>query len=366
MFCIAYYPALVRSVIWFPVFALFLGVRWTGSSRTLALTAGIAVLLLNLCLSGGISIPAVAQPLWIVAAIALASDAPPKAGQERASLLGFAIRFLPVPILGVLALIYWTMFLEPVAEGAKLVRLALRAENYLAVLNNPNIEGVPENVRAEIRRNPRAFVDQAVLRPLQRAAEASPGDSRHPSSLANWTGVLWQLVRDDPRYSDPIRNEARNYALKCREMDPFNREGYMAEATLEEMFGSDFMRRSWQPTLAVSVPWGPFPQMLPVQPLGGFVALYEAPSVTPASKTARLEFEQAATALRHAVELSPTQPFVRFRYMGALISAGHTKEAERQANELLVRDRAATHKSRKLTDPQREQVSRWLQTRPNK
>jgi hypothetical protein len=353
----------IRSLFWFPAFALFFSLRWSGSVRTLALGAGLAVLLLNLCLSGGISVPAVAQPLWIVAAIALAPATSGAAEYQRAGSLAFLVRLLPIPILGGLGLIYSTMFLEPVATGAHLARLALRAENYLPVLNDPTIEGVPENIKEEIRRNPRAFVDHSVLRPLQLAAEANPGDSRYQISLANWTGVLWQLVREDPRYGDTIRDNARSYALKCQAMDPLNREGFLAEARLNAMFAAHSIARSWRPTLAVSVPWGPFPQMLPLQPLGCFVLIREAPFLTPAWKTAHLEYDQAATALGHAVDLSPTQPFVRFEYMGALISAGHFKEAERQANELLHRDRMAAHKSRRLTDPQREHVYRWLQTR---
>src|SRR5262249_53119535 len=63
---VAVLPSLIRSLVWFPAFALFLNIRWTGPSRTLALVAGIAVLLLNLCISGGIGLPAVATSLWTV------------------------------------------------------------------------------------------------------------------------------------------------------------------------------------------------------------------------------------------------------------------------------------------------------------
>jgi hypothetical protein len=352
-----------RSLFWFPAFALFYSLRWSGPVRTLALGAGVAVLLLNLCLSGGISVPAVAQPLWIVAAIALAPTTSPAVSKELGGPFAFIIRFLPIPIIAALGLFYSTMFLEPVATGAHLSRLSLRAGNYLSILNDPTREDVPPDIAREIRRNPRAYIDHSVLRSLQIAAEANPEDSRYLISLADWTGVLWQLSRDDPKHRDTIRDTARRYALACQAKDPKNREGFLVEARLEAMFGAHFLARSWQPTLAVSAPWGPFPQMLPIQPLGSFVRIFEEPSLTPAWKTAHLEYDQSAAALGHAVDLSPTQPSVRFQYMGALISAGQTKEAERQANELLRRDRAAVHKSRRLTDPQREHVYRWLQAR---
>jgi hypothetical protein len=357
----------VRSIAWFPVFALFYSLTWSGRARTLALGAGVAILLLNLCLSGGISIPGVAQPLWIIVAIAVADPialAPPR---ETTGPLDFVIRLLPIPILGGLVLFYLTMFLEPVARGADLARLSLRAGNYyLLFLYKPADTRIPPNIASDIRRHPRSYLDHSVLRPLQRAAEANPDDSRYQSALANWTGVLWQLVKDDPRYSDTIRDTARKHALKCQAMDPFNREGFLAEATLEAMFGAHFHARSWQPTLAVSVPWGPFPQMLPIQPLGCFVHILEEPSRTPAWKTAHLEYEQSAVALGHAKDRSPTQLSVRFQYMGALVSAGRVKEAELEASEILRRDRAALHKSRKLSNPQREHVYRWLKARQTK
>lgn len=355
-----------RSLFWFPAFALFFSLRWSGSIRTLALGAGIAVLLLNLCLSGGISIPAVAQLLWIIAAIVLAPAASVPADRKASGSLGFLMRFLPIPILGGLGLLYSTMFVEPVATGAHLARLALHAENYLPVLNDPTYAGVPEDIKTRIRRNPPSFVEQSVLRPLELAAEANPGDSRYRLSLANYTGVLWQLVRNDPRFSESIRDQARAHALDCQRMDPLNREGYLTEARLDAMFAAHSLARSWQPSLALMVPWGPFPQMLPIQPLGVLVQLTESRYLKPGLRTARQEYEQAAAALGHAVDLSPTQPYTRFEYMGALISAGRITEAERQANELLRRDRAAAHRSRRLTDPQREHIYRWLQSRQNR
>ena len=66
----------VRSVVWFAVFALLEGTSWRGPSRTVAISAGLAALLLNLCVSGGIAWPSVAQPLWLLAALAVGGVVP--------------------------------------------------------------------------------------------------------------------------------------------------------------------------------------------------------------------------------------------------------------------------------------------------
>src|SRR5205823_12113091 len=63
----------MRSLIWFASFGLFESISWTGSSRARALTVGVIALLTTLLVSGGISYPPVAQPLWIVAALAVNS-----------------------------------------------------------------------------------------------------------------------------------------------------------------------------------------------------------------------------------------------------------------------------------------------------
>src|SRR5260370_12308820 len=73
MFIYHYHAALLRSLIWFPAFGLFLGVRLSDSARSKALIAGLAVLFLNLCVSDGISLPAVALSLWIVTALVMAT-----------------------------------------------------------------------------------------------------------------------------------------------------------------------------------------------------------------------------------------------------------------------------------------------------
>jgi O-antigen ligase/tetratricopeptide (TPR) repeat protein len=351
----------VRSLIWFPAFALFLSVPWSGRGRTLALTAGVAVLLLNLCVSGGIALSAVATSLWIIIALALPAlplrkaeqDAPRRAGQ-----FDFLLRLLPVPICAALVMAYWGLFLQPTAQGARLARQALKAGNYFGqVVNAGRDDLVPEEWRREIRRNHVGFVRQQILRPLQVAAQANPEDARYPRWLADWTGVVWQMTR-----RDTDRQAAREYAHQTQVLDPFGRGGWLAEATLDAMFGSAFQLQSFYPILAASVPWGPFFNLqLPPQPLGAYVRIWQEPTKTRQAKAAQMEFDQAVKALETAVRLSPTQVYLRFQLAAGLEAAGYWKEAERLERELLKNDPKATHRSRKLTPQQREQIQRWLE-----
>src|SRR5262249_35043781 len=109
----------VRSLIWFPAFALFMSVPWSGPTRVLALLAGVAVLLLNLCVSDGISVPAVAIPLWVLIALVVASwDAQMKQREwleERGGQLDFLRRIVPIPACAALVIAYYGLVLQPTA-----------------------------------------------------------------------------------------------------------------------------------------------------------------------------------------------------------------------------------------------------------
>jgi hypothetical protein len=171
--------------------------------------------------------------------------------------------------------------------------------------------------------------------------------------LANWTRVAWQMTGRD---SD--RDAAWRYALHAQELDPVSREGWLTEANLCTLFGQHLQLRSLTSTLAVSIPWGPFPNLqLPPQPLGT-LAFY---SHIQTARRAQVEFERAINAFAEAVRLGPTQTGIRFQLVSALHVAGYDKEARREARRLLDIDRETTHRSRRLTPDQREQIQRWLE-----
>src|SRR5262249_842050 len=113
----------IRSVIWFVAFAVIDGVLWRSAGRPLVLAAGVLALLVNLLFSGGIGLPSVAQPLWIMAALALNVALPP--GGEAAKTAGnWVWTVLPVPALAVLWLVYLAMVYGPVTNAADAVAQA--------------------------------------------------------------------------------------------------------------------------------------------------------------------------------------------------------------------------------------------------
>src|SRR5579871_4239082 len=118
------YSAAVRSVVWFAAFALLERLAWTNRGRLLALTTGIAALLLNLCVSGGIGFPSLAGPFWVAIALALNSAGlRPVPWLSRAG----AALILPLPIFLGLFLGYGVYILYPVLESDRLMREAVQA-----------------------------------------------------------------------------------------------------------------------------------------------------------------------------------------------------------------------------------------------
>ena len=103
-----------RSIIWFAAFGLFYSIPWSGPSRPLAVAAGLAALLLNLLVSGGIAMPSVAQPLWVMAALALNSIDPAPPAARRST--NWLPRMLPLPVLGGIGVAYFLLLFYPVVN----------------------------------------------------------------------------------------------------------------------------------------------------------------------------------------------------------------------------------------------------------
>src|SRR5262249_36616278 len=189
-----------------------------------------------------------------------------------------------------LVIAYYGLILQPTAYGAALARHSLLAQEYFQRSLGPHeAESVPPDWEQAIRRNRPGFVRQQIIRPLEIAFSANPGDARYLPPMALWSGVVWQMTGNKVD-----REAAWEYALQAEELDPVSRDGWLAEASLCAMFGRQFQLQSWIPTLAVSTPWGPFPNLqLPPQPLGALVRWRNEPAKTPAAKSAQSEFQRA-------------------------------------------------------------------------
>jgi hypothetical protein len=160
----------LHVLVWFASFWVFQHVLPTGDWLAAACLAGVAAVLLNLLVSGGIGSPAVAQPLWAVIGLGLAS----MPARSR-SLPYLPLRLIPLAIAFSLAVGYLHGVLRPVVV----------AQSHSARA-------------AELKRTPPSSSrNRQVADHLQAARAASPRDSRVLMELAIWQweygeGATWR------------------------------------------------------------------------------------------------------------------------------------------------------------------------------
>jgi O-antigen ligase len=193
-----------RSVVWFAAFALFWSIPWSGSSVVLALAAGVAACLLNLCVSGGISFPSVAQPLWTVAALALVL--------ATAGAPGWVLRpglalFLPLPLLAAAAFTYLLMVVLPTTACDYHLRQAHLYQN-LSRQKASNPKTVPD-----VGRSLALATSQ-----LQEAHRADPTNVTPLMALARWD------IEVNPLPGRRGDVEALGLLEQARALDPMGKE----------------------------------------------------------------------------------------------------------------------------------------------
>ena len=202
-----------RSIVWFAAFAIFYSIPWWGPSRTVALLAGIAALLLNLLVSGGIGMPSVAQPFWIMAALSLNSLAPPTRRAERP--MSWLPRMLPVPLLSGLALAYFLLIFCPaVGCGDALVQARRYYPDW-----------------------PRVRSSREILGPLEQAVKADPSNSAHG----------WNWLNGMPNKRSSARGRPSPKHSSCAEqarlLDPENKDSYLFKGRLYVFLAERFPQR---------------------------------------------------------------------------------------------------------------------------
>jgi O-antigen ligase len=324
------WAAALRSVVWFAAYGLLERVAWTDRGRAIALTTGIAALLLNLCVSGGIGFPSVAGPLWIAVALALNAQAPePSRWLSRP---GFPM-IVPLPIFGAIVLGYGATILYPVLASDGLQRQAVEMAGYFRQ------EGAkpPAERPAMIRENPDDFLKKKVIAPLEEALRLTPDDARLHVQLAWWYGNVWELNLQKTKVSDPrIAGAAVGHGGLAARLDPHGNQGYLVQYQLRMRFGlvnEDIGKRG--------------PNRDPL-----FVHEKE--------QTAREQYALAARALESYRPNDPTDAKLRYLLARAWFKAGEAGKGREQAEEALRLDAAATLPTRRLTDPQRSQVQEWI------
>jgi hypothetical protein len=316
----------VRSVAWFGAFALLESVPWTARGRALALAAGVAALLLNLTVSGGIAFPSVAGPLWVVMAVALAAVTPESEGKEAASRVA---RFGPLPVFAALGLSYLVYAFTPVTVGRALVQKGDEAGQHF-------LEQIAKHPDATYVR-PFPLFREKVTKPLEEAAQEDPDDARIQAIRANWYGELWQLELmggRDHRKALPDAETAVGAAVRAQQLDPGEARGYLAEYRLHERFAE--MLRLVADKQADRGRKGELEDQV------------------------REEYRRGAQALMRHVPNDPANPVLRYRIAVAFFQAGDEAAGKEAAEAALELDLGLKGTARRLTDPQRKDLRKRL------
>jgi O-antigen ligase len=320
-----------RAVVWFIMFALLETVPWNRPARALALTGGVAALLLNLAVSGGISFPSVAQPLWIMAALACNSlpSLSPEGGRSsnRAPFSRHWLgRVLPLPVAGAVCLLYFVVVVLPVSTSfGNLYALRNDYQIWIHELNEErrqDAEKEPESPSARVQEQRRflqlQFLDFRILPTLRKARAADPGNAYPFLESANWYGERFRRT-DDPM----VAIEATRMAEQAVKLDPENKETYWTQYRLAILFAQ-------------------------------------------AARSKAQDFRVLATQYLHeAVQRDPTEARLRFHYAEALFEAGEAVAGRAQAQEALRLDELSTEPFRKLTDADREKAKSRLKSVSN-
>ncbi|HEV3262402.1 MAG TPA: O-antigen ligase family protein [Gemmataceae bacterium] len=296
-----------RSILWFAVFALLEGIPWPGRSRALAVTAGVAALVLDLAVSDGINFPSVAQPLWVMAALAL-NVLPPRS-PARVSRRWPEV-MLALPLLTAVGLGYMLFVFYPVFSCSDGLRAARnRYPFYQVKIRKMEKEGTTQSEQDAHRE-----LRNRILAPLQKAMEADPSDVYPKMLFAHW--YQEQLARFYvAAHTD--QNMDRLIA-RMQALDPEGVDGYGVEYRLHTLFaGKD-----------------------PVDP--------------------QKQYQLAAAALRQMMDHDPGSALLRFHLAETLFKAGEPQAARLQARQARTLDELAAPPPRRLTDPQRLQIRRWL------
>ncbi|HTU88578.1 MAG TPA: hypothetical protein VMF69_00640, partial [Gemmataceae bacterium] len=326
------YSAAVRSVVWFAAFALLERLAWTDRGRVLALTTGIAALLLNLCVSGGIGFPSVSGPLWVAVALALnAAALRPVPWLSRAG----ASMILPLPIFLGVFLGYGVYVLYPVLAGDGLVREAVQAVAYY----QKEREKEPAEQSTGVRDRPDVFIKKGVIDRLNQAAQLTPDDARIYVQLAWGTYKVWELSQRKTRNELPIAELALRYGLTATRLDPRGAAGYLVQfqirmkyAEINEASAEALRKTHGDPEIINSREY-----------------------------TAREQYKLAAQTLEKYLPNDPHDTDLHFALWRAWSKAGDKEKGREHAEASLKLNRLVTAPARKLTDSQIKQLGNWLE-----
>ncbi len=318
--------AAARSAAWFLSFAVYERLPATSRGRALALAAGVAALLLTLCVADGIGSPSVAGLLWPALALGLnAADARPAARLGRLT----SVRILMLPAVTAAALVYLFFISYPVtAANAAAYRAAANGRFFL-----DQVAARPKSWPASRSSD---AIKRQVIAPLERARTLDPDDARYAVRLADWYGRLGAIFPATPKVPDCF-SAAFRFATLAEKLDPDGLEGPRAKVALCRLRAQVFEGEAKDVARAK-----------------------DGKREKDLRNLAREQHRLAAGVLAKVVERIPNDAGLRFALAEQWFDGGNVAAGRRQAVAALRLDQAATVPGRRLTDAQRPLVAIWL------
>lgn len=300
--------SVVRAVIWFAVFALFAGIRWPGRLMSMALTVGVAALLINLCVSGGINAPSLALPLWAAVGLALAGlDLKP----WKLNASSWFLLVAPLPVAMGLFIAYVVYPFDPVTRGMGWARESALAAHKLREDQTSRFPSI---------RDGRQYLADKVAFPLREAVKEDADNARWYVQMCNWYSEVFMVYGKDRERGRPFVIGAEQAAQEAQKLDPNGAEPhktmYQLQLRFAQMETNPTMKRRW--------------------------------------------YDNAADAMRRLIQRDPTDPWNYFGLARTLLEAGDRKQAREAAESALYYDSLVSRPPRQLGDWQRILLHQWL------
>jgi O-Antigen ligase len=369
----------MRSLVWFAAFGLFESLPWNGSGRARALILGLVALLANLMVSGGITYPSVALPMWVVAALAVNSMGKPAVapGQKR-----WLSVMWPLPVTAVACLGFYLFIYSPVANCTGHLREARRWNaSYFAKreeAQTSNSAAAGQKVGSDAQDILKHIVDELQLSAWgsRRHKEEAPLADPY-TELAQWLADEWRLSMRQGREQIDIRHQAALAADKAIKLDPEGSEGYWAKyqanmifakgSTMETRKFLEFAAQAMEKLAAKNPTDARFHYQLAdlrlqLDDLAGWEAESREAVRLDEIATDPTRKLKPSQRLQIQARQDPTNLSLRFELAQALFSEGDVESGRKVAEEVQRMDRE-TNTPAKLTDAQREQIQAWLKSR---
>ncbi|MFL5242075.1 MAG: tetratricopeptide repeat protein [Gemmataceae bacterium] len=323
----------IRSVVWFAAFAFVDSISWPRIAIARLAGWGALTAIGSWTMLGGTSLPSVALPYWVLAALCL--NALPKRLARESTLPWFG-PVLALPLLIALAVAGYLTVVYPVLASATATHRALLAgrlflEDEKKPAEQREIKSAKDVLQRRVLKNlvEAVRLDGGNLGENENADEANQdrgsmrsdfGDARLHLYLAYWYGRLWQL---EP-YNGEWSRDATWHAARVRQvLDPEGRDGSLAEYRLRILFAKKAKQSN-----------------VPNQ--------------------AKDQYKLAAERLREVIQKEPYDPRLYYLLAEALIESDQVEDGRTAAREALNQDRDGLPSDRRLTEHQIDQLRAWI------